>query len=124
MSMLKVELLRLVARNRPAKPTHMIFADWDRNVNINTFIYNQYKGERQTLKAITLSITTRGIGLGICHLAHISISYHTYIQVPNIYALYKVSLGLVEAKLESIKKDMPVVPWGQPFRTLLQLPSQ
>lgn len=29
--------------------------------------------EQQTLKAITLSITTRGIGLGICHLTFISI---------------------------------------------------
>ncbi|CAH0403851.1 unnamed protein product [Chilo suppressalis] len=66
--------------------------------------------EQQTLKAITMSITTRGIGLGICHLAYISLSDHTNIQVPNIYALFRVSLGLLEAKLENIKKDMPVIP--------------
>ncbi|CAH0404107.1 unnamed protein product [Chilo suppressalis] len=66
--------------------------------------------EQQTLKAITLSITTRGIGIGICHLSYIAISYHTNIQIPSIYAFYRVSLGLLEAKLENIKKDMSVVP--------------
>lgn len=66
--------------------------------------------EQQTLKAITLSITTRGIGFGICHLTFISISYHETIQVPNIYAMYRVFLGLLEAKVESIKSDLPVVP--------------
>lgn len=44
--------------------------------------------EQQTLKAITLSITTRGMGLGICHLTYISLSYHDTIRVPNIYSMY------------------------------------
>ncbi|CAG4960795.1 unnamed protein product [Colias eurytheme] len=66
--------------------------------------------EQQTLKAITLSITTRGIGLGLCHLTFISISYHENIQVPNIYSMYRVFLGLLEAKIEAIKSDLPVVP--------------
>ncbi|CAB3252423.1 unnamed protein product [Arctia plantaginis] len=66
--------------------------------------------EQQTLKAITLSITTRGIGLGICHLTFISISYHENIRVPSIYAMYRVFLGLLEAKLEAIKSDLPVIP--------------
>ncbi|KOB64527.1 Uncharacterized protein OBRU01_24127 [Operophtera brumata] len=66
--------------------------------------------EQQTLKAITLSITTRGIGLGICHLTYISISYHDTIRIPNIYAMYRVFLGLLEAKLEAIKTDLPIVP--------------
>lgn len=66
--------------------------------------------EQQTLKAITLSITTRGIGLGICHLTFISISYHENIHVPSCYSMYRVFLGLLEAKLEAIKSDLPVVP--------------
>lgn len=66
--------------------------------------------EQQTLKAITLSITTRGIGLGICHLTFISISYHENIRVPSCYAMYRVFLGLLEAKLEAIKADLPLVP--------------
>ncbi|CAB3221954.1 unnamed protein product [Arctia plantaginis] len=66
--------------------------------------------EQQTLKAITLSITTRGIGFGICHLTFISISYYENIRVPSMYAMYRVFLGLLEAKLESIKADLPVVP--------------
>lgn len=66
--------------------------------------------EQQTLKAITLSITTRGIGLGTCHLAFISISYYENIRVPSCYAMYRVFLGLLEAKIEAIKTDLPVVP--------------
>ncbi|CAB3232676.1 unnamed protein product [Arctia plantaginis] len=65
--------------------------------------------EQQTLKSITLSITTRGIGLGLSHLTFISISYHETIQIPNIYVMYRVFLGLMEAKIEAIKADLPVV---------------
>lgn len=59
--------------------------------------------------AIMLSITTRGIGFGICHLIHMS-SYYDTIRIPNIYAMYRVFLGLLECKLEAIKTDPPVVP--------------
>ncbi|CAH2088631.1 unnamed protein product [Euphydryas editha] len=49
-------------------------------------------GETYTLKAITLSITTRAIGFGLAHLSFIAVSYHE-IAVPSIYAQYRVFLG-------------------------------
>lgn len=42
-------------------------------------------GENHTLKAITLSITTRAIGFGLCHLNFIAVSYHEVV-VPSVYA--------------------------------------
>jgi hypothetical protein len=64
--------------------------------------------ESQTLKAITLSITTRGIGFGLCHLVFLSSSYNNRITIPNIYAMYRSYLGVVEAKLQLIKRDYPL----------------
>lgn len=50
--------------------------------------------EQQTLKAITLSITTRGIGLGICHLTYISEEallkeLHLSSRSPNRHDVYE-----------------------------------
>ncbi|CAH0403830.1 unnamed protein product [Chilo suppressalis] len=53
--------------------------------------------------------TFPGIGLGLCHLTFIAISYQDTIRVPND-SMYRVFLGLMEAKLEVIKSDLPVVP--------------
>lgn len=64
-------------------------------------------GENHTLKAITLSITTRGIGLGLCHLNFIAVSYHE-ITVPSVYAQYRVFLAVLEAKLENLKTSYPL----------------
>lgn len=64
-------------------------------------------GENQTLKAITLSITTRGIGLGLCHLNFIAVSYHE-IVVPSVYAQYRVFLAVLEAKLQNLKTAYPL----------------
>lgn len=64
-------------------------------------------GENQTLKAITLTITTRGIGLGLCHLSFIAVSYHE-IVVPSVYAQYRVFLAVLESKLERLKAAYPL----------------
>lgn len=64
-------------------------------------------GEHHTLRAITLSITTRGIGFGLCHLSYIAVSYHE-IAVPSIYSQYRVFLAVLEAKLESLKTAYPL----------------
>lgn len=64
-------------------------------------------GENHTLKAITLTITTRGIGLGLCHLSFIAVSYHE-IVVPSVYAQYRVFLAVLEAKLKNLKTAYPL----------------
>lgn len=64
-------------------------------------------GENHNLKAITLTITTRGIGFGLCHLNFIAVSYHE-IVVPNVYAQYRVFLAVLEAKLENLKTAYPL----------------
>lgn len=45
----------------------------------------------------------------LCHLAYITISYSNEIHIPNIYAMYRVYLGVLEAKLEHIKRQYPLV---------------
>ncbi|XP_061727971.1 uncharacterized protein LOC133533056 [Cydia pomonella] len=47
---------------------------------------------------LTLSVTTRGIGMSICHLVYAASSYKA-IPMPDIYALYRLCLGLLEVKL-------------------------
>ncbi|CAB3241896.1 unnamed protein product [Arctia plantaginis] len=64
-------------------------------------------GEAHTLKAITLSITTRAIRFGLAHLSFIAVSYHE-IAVPSVYAQYRVFLAVLEAKLEKLKHDYPI----------------
>lgn len=64
-------------------------------------------GETHTLKTITLSISTRAIGFGICHLNFIAVTYNE-LQVPNVYSQYRVFLAVLEAKLENLKKSYPL----------------
>lgn len=64
-------------------------------------------GENQVLKSITLTITTRGIGFGLCHLNFIAVSYHE-IQAPNVDAQYRVFLAVLEAKLQNLKTAYPL----------------
>lgn len=81
-------------------------------------------GENHTLKAITLTITTRAIGFGLCHLSFIAVSYHE-INVPSIYAQYRVFLAIVEAKLESLKHAYPIAAsdpeMAYPYRVSAEL---
>lgn len=64
-------------------------------------------GETHTLKAITLSISTRAIGFGLCHLNFIAVTYNE-IQIPNVYSQYRVFLAVLEAKLENLKRHYPL----------------
>ncbi|CAH2108764.1 unnamed protein product [Euphydryas editha] len=64
-------------------------------------------GKTYTLKAVTLSITTRAIGFGLAHLSFIAVSYHE-IAVPSIYAQYRVFLAVLEAELKSLKCSYPI----------------
>ncbi|CAG5011721.1 unnamed protein product [Parnassius apollo] len=67
--------------------------------------------QSQILKPLTLSITTRGIGMSICHMAYdISAAYGDVIRVPNIYSQYRVYLGILESKLQHIKRGIRVLP--------------
>lgn len=65
--------------------------------------------ETQALRSLTLSITTREIGMGTCHLFFIARHYHNNIILPDIYRVYRAFLGILEAKLESLKAYYPVV---------------
>lgn len=62
--------------------------------------------ETQTLKATTLSITTRVTGIGFCHLVFLSASYNHTITVPNLHSMYRAYLGVVEAKIEIIHRGV------------------
>lgn len=64
--------------------------------------------EEQTLKAITLSITTRGIGFGICDLLYLSNSYQETIQIPDVYSIYRTFLAVTEAKLQHQRTLYPL----------------
>lgn len=64
--------------------------------------------ESQGPKSVTLFITTPGIGLSLCHLAYISRNYREQTVVPSIYAMYRVFLGILEAKFESLKQSYPL----------------
>lgn len=66
-------------------------------------------GETQQLKAMTLSITTRGIGFGITQTLFTAYSINENIILPSSLTLYRISLALLEAKLEALKEDYPLV---------------
>lgn len=65
-------------------------------------------GEAQQLRACTLSITTRGIGFGLCQTMFTAITINENIILPSIYSLYRIFLAVAEAKLESLKEDYPL----------------
>lgn len=62
--------------------------------------------QAQTLKSITLSITTRAIGFNLCHLVRLCVNYGERIAIPSIYELYRVYLGLIEVKVASVQLPM------------------
>lgn len=66
-------------------------------------------GETQQLKAITLSITTRGIGFGICQTMFTTVTINENIVPPSCHILYRIFLATMEAKLEGLKSDYPLV---------------
>lgn len=66
-------------------------------------------GEAQQLRAITLSITTRSIGFGIAQTMFTAITINENILPPPCYSLYRIFLAMLEAKLEGLKTDYPLV---------------
>lgn len=66
-------------------------------------------GETQTLKAITLSITTRGIGFGICQTLFTAVTINENIIPPSCHVLFRIFLATFEAKMELLKTDYPLV---------------
>lgn len=65
-------------------------------------------GETQQQRACTLSVTTRGVGLGICQTMYTAITINENILLPSVYSLYRIFLAVTEAKLESLKSDYPL----------------
>lgn len=66
-------------------------------------------GETQQLKDINLSITTRGIGFGICQTMFTAVTINENIVPPSCHVLYRAFLATMEAKLEGLKSDYPLV---------------
>lgn len=60
-------------------------------------------------RAQMLSVSTRGIGLGVMLTATAAKRYHPHIIVPSVHLLYRVSLGILEAKLAHMQTRQPII---------------
>ncbi|CAB3233229.1 unnamed protein product [Arctia plantaginis] len=66
--------------------------------------------EPQTLQPLMLPVTSRGIGMATVQLSFTARQYSQDIRVPDIYAQYRVYLGLLEAKILSLKSNFTMIP--------------
>lgn len=56
------------------------------SVNMDEDEALKWLAETQTLRSLTLSVSTRGIEMGLAHTAFDAHQYHNNINVPSIYA--------------------------------------
>ncbi|KAL1454569.1 hypothetical protein WDU94_010791 [Cyamophila willieti] len=60
-------------------------------------------------RAQMLSVSTRGIGIGVMLTATTTRRYQPYIVVPNVNVLYRTSLAVLEAKQSHLQATQPII---------------
>lgn len=65
--------------------------------------------QQKIAQSVTMSVTTRDVGIGTTQMAAIINMYSPNVVVPNIYGMYRVFLALLEAKLELIRRTYAVI---------------
>lgn len=63
----------------------------------------QRLGYNVVTKAIPLTVSSRGIGFGVQHLAFATSSQRKF-EMTDVYALYRVFLGVFEAKIQTVSQ--------------------
>lgn len=61
-------------------------------------------------KAQILSVTTRGVGVNLLTSLFTSSAHRKDIPTPNLYSMYRVSMAVIEAKMQSMKQNYPIPP--------------
>lgn len=56
-------------------------------------------------RALALGVSTRGVGFGTQMLANTAVKYNDAIKVPDINKMYRVFLGVVEGKIQSLQNS-------------------
>lgn len=60
-------------------------------------------------QAKALSVTTRGIGIGTSKVVAVTSMHGPNINIPDIYALYRVFLAMFEAKMEYVRRNLGII---------------
>lgn len=91
-----------------------------------------------TSKAITLTITTRAIGMGTLHIFACLYEFNNVPVRGSIYQLYRVSLAVLEAKIQFVQRGVSLIQnneddfkhntfneeWLQAAKAVVVLPDQ
>nr|QYW05750.1 MAG: coat protein [Partitiviridae sp.] len=66
--------------------------------------------ETANQRAQMLSVSTRGVGVNLLTSIFTTTAYKNDIPTPNLYSLYRVTMAVLEAKIQSLKQNYPIPP--------------